>query len=269
MSLLLLIFCFAMPALVAANAPDNQKFDYRIALKQSQDAIGGVIGDYNFTDRNGKPVSLKKFHGKPLVISLVYTACYHTCPMTTRHLAKAVRTTRDALGANSFAVATIGFNVAQDTPETMRHFAASQSVDMDNWYFLSADAETIAGLVKDLGFIFFPSPKGFDHVVQASVIDTQGGNKVYRQVYGEVFSIPLLAEPLKQLILGQPEPNEPFLAGLFKKVRFFCTTYDPGSDAYRFDYSLFVGLVIGASIIFLVSFFLAREYWRRPGKGVK
>ena len=110
--------------------------------------------------------------------------------------------------------------------------------------------------------MFFTSPNGFDHVVQATVIDADG--VIYRQVYGEVFDTPLLVEPLKELLLGRPQPNQSLLSDLINKVRFFCTNYDPASDSYHFDYSLFIGMIIGAVIIILVAAFLVREY--RHGK---
>ncbi len=244
--------------LLAEHSP-AQEFDYKTALKLSQDAIDHTIGDYIFTDSTGKTISTTDFRGKPLVISLIYTSCYHTCPMTTRHLARVVQIARDALGADSFAVATIGFDTPHDTPEAMRYFANKQGVD--SWHFLSADAETLKALIKDLGFIFFASPRGYDHIVQATVVDAEG--KIYRQVYGEVFDTPLLVEPLKQLVFGQSKPQEPFLTDLINKVRFFCTTYDPSTDAYHFDYSIFIGMFIGASIIFFTIVFIVREFLRK------
>jgi len=92
------------------------------------------------------------------------------------------------------------------------------------------------------------------------VIDAEG--RVYRQVYGEVFDTPLLVEPLKELVLGQPRPNQTLLSELINKVRFFCTTYDPARDAYHFDYSLFIGMAIGASIILTGLILLVREVRR-------
>jgi protein SCO1/2 len=239
----------------------NQTFDYKTALKYSQDSIGKTIGDYIFIDITGKTISLTEFRGKPLVISLIYTSCYHTCPMTTQHLARVVQIAQNALGTDSFAIATIGFDTLHDTPDAMRYFATKQDIMLDNWYFFSANSDTIKSLIKDLGFIFFPSPRGYDHVVQATVIDATG--EIYQQVYGEVFNTPLLVEPLKQLVLGQSKPEQPFLEDLINRVRFFCTTYDPNSDAYHFDYSIFVGMFIGASIILLTFFFLMRELWRK------
>ena len=85
-------------------------------------------------------------------------------------------------------------------------------------------------------------------------------------MYGEVFDTPLLIEPLKELILGSPRPDQTLISDLINKVRFFCTNYDPASDSYHFDYSLFIGMLIGALIIILGLSFLVREFYygRRP-----
>ena len=234
------------PASITSDASTEQGFDNAAALKLSQAAIGRALGDYTFTKPDGSIVRLSAYRGKPLIISLVYTGCYHTCPMTTQHLARAVGAARQALGKDSFNVLTIGFDTANDTPRAMEEFAQRQHVALPHWDFLSAHAPVMHRLIDDLGFIYQPSPKGFDHLIQSSVIDAEG--RVYRQVYGERFEIPWLVEPLKQLVYGTRAEDSGW-AELVKRVRLFCTTYDPASGAYRFDYSLFVGMAIGLSII--------------------
>ena len=242
-----------------------QKFQYKKALQESQNAIGNRLSNFQLLNASGKGLKLQELHGKPLVLSLIYTSCYQICPMTTRHLASVVEKAREALGKDNFSVAILGFDSQFDTPQAMKHFAKKQGIDNADWYLLSADDKTIAALTRELGFLFFTSPNGFDHVVQATVIDAEG--VVYRQVYGEVFETPLLVEPLKELVLGRPQPNQPLLAELINKVRFFCTNYDPASDSYHFDYSLFIGMFIGAVIIIFVIIFIVREYYR--GKRVR
>lgn len=238
---------------------DDSRFDQKTALALSQGVIGRNIGDYTLTAADGRQVRLADFRGKPLVVSLVYTSCYHICPLTTQHLAEVVRTARSALGADSFKVLTIGFDTPHDTPEAMRQFARDQGVDIPGWEFLSADAATMKGLTKDLGFIYYPAPHGFDHLIQATVIDAQG--KIYRQVYGMNFEPPLLVEPLKELVFGTPTSASLF-STLSNRIRLFCTVYDPTSGRYRFDYSIFMGIIIGLMSIGAVGFFLIRE-WRR------
>jgi len=236
-----------------------QKFQYREALQASQDAIGQQLSDFRLTNAASEGVLLSDFRGKPLILSLVYTSCYQICPMTTRHLATVVEKARETLGKDNFSVALLGFDSQFDDPQAMKYFAKKQGVDNGDWHLLSADADTINALTKELGFLFFSSPNGFDHVVQASVIDSDG--RIYRQVYGEVFDTPLLVEPLKDLILGRPQPNQTLVSDLINRVRFFCTNYDPASDSYHFDYSLFIGMMIGALIIILGLIFMVREYY--------
>ncbi len=237
-----------------------QKFQYKKALEDSQQAIGNQLSNFRLTDASGKGLSLHDLSGKPLVLSLIYTSCYQICPMTTRHLSSVVEKARKSLGHDKFSVALLGFDSQFDNPQAMKHFANKQGVSDKGWYLLSADAETIAALTKELGFVYFASPRGFDHVVQATIVDAEG--VIYRQVYGEVFTTPLLVEPLKELILGRPQPNQTLLSELINKVRFFCTNYDPASDSYHFDYSLFIGMIIGAIIITLIVVFIVREYRR-------
>ncbi len=264
----LLVLPLLMPTDGALASPETRgrAFDSNRALKISRMAIGRSVENYTFKNRQGNEVTLSSFHGKPLVVSLVYTSCYHICSVATRFLAEMVQKARDALGEESFQVLTIGFDSHFDIPKNMAYYARQQGLaDDPNWHFFSGDAETIGRLVRNLGFTYIRSPKGFDHVVQATVIDAKG--VIYRQVYGETFEAPLLVEPLKELILGLPAPQETPLEELVRRVRFFCTTYDPKDDAYKFDYSLFVGMFIGGSIILLGTFSLIREMWKQRKNG--
>ncbi len=240
-------------------AESGSAFDEKSALAFSQAAIGRELGEYSFRNRQGESVSLSSFGGKPLLVSLIYTSCYHVCPLLTRHLARAVDVAREALGENSFTVLTIGFDSAVDSPERMRVFASGQGIQDPQWHFLSADADTIEHLVRDVGFIYFSSPKGFDHLAQTTVID--GAGRVYRQVYGNEPEVPHVVEPLKQLVFGSPvaatEPGD-----WIDRVRLFCTVYDPATGRYRFDKSLFVGIFVGILSLGAVAIFLVHG-WRQ------
>lgn len=241
----------------------KESFDYDKALAISQAVIGKPLGEYSFITAQGQSLSMKDLRGKPLVLSMVYTSCYQICPMTTRHLAKVIEKARDALGKDNFSVAVVGFDTPVDTPNAMQYFANKQGIHDKDWYLLSLSRDDAKALSKDTGFIYYPSASGFDHLIQATIIDAEG--KVYRQVYGQVFDVPLLVEPLKELILGRPKKDETFLSSLGNKIKLFCTTYDPVRDGYFFDYSLFIGIFIGALIIFLTAVFIAKE-WRKFGQ---
>lgn len=245
----------------------TEKFTYTTALEISQKAIGNRLGDYSLIDSNGQPFRLSQLRGKPMVLSLIYTSCYQICPMTTRHLAEVVEKARAALGRDSFSVVAIGFDADVDTPAAMRHFARQQGIEDAGWKLLSIDKNDVAPLTQDVGLVYYPSARGFDHIIQTTVVDAQG--KVYRQVYGQVFDTPLLIEPLKELVLGTPQPSDTFVSSMINKIRFFCTTYDPVRDGYYFDYSLFVGMFIGATIIaFIIGWMIKEIRYRRSNPGV-
>ncbi|MBF0152381.1 MAG: SCO family protein [Magnetococcales bacterium] len=238
--------------------PDND-----VAIRISQAVLGNKLDPLPFLDQEGRRVTLGDFLGKPLVISLIFTSCSTSCLVTTRFLSEVVEKARSALGETSFNVVTIGFDPAFDTPSTMAAFARRQGITSGSWKFLSSDAPTLESLTRQLGFTYMRSTRGFDHMTQATIVDAQG--KIYRQVYGDVFEVPLLVAPLKELILGRPAPQESLLAGLTRQVRLFCTVYDPKRDVYRFDPSLFVGMLIGGSIILGGFFLLIRELRRSRG----
>jgi protein SCO1/2 len=232
-------------------------FNQEQALGHSRAALGRTLGLYPLVDRYGEPFSLAALRGKPLVISLIYTSCHHTCPLVTQHLAQVVRSARDALGARSFSVVTIGFDSPVDTPERMRQYARERGIDDPDWYFLSADQATTKNIVNDLGFWYTQAPQGYDHTVQATIVDPEG--KVYQQIYGEVFSVTVLVEPLKALLLGDPRVRT--LSGLLDGVRLLCTIYDPNAGRYRFDYSIAVAAVIGFLCLVTVVGFIVHA-WR-------
>ena len=240
--------------------------DEASALRTSQAAIGRQVGDHGFTNSLRRKVTLADYRGRPLVVSLIYTGCADICPVVSETLADAVEVAREALGEDSFRVVTVGFDARHDTPERMRAFARSHGLDLANWEFLSTDGDTVDRLAEDLGFVFFPSPKGFDHMSQTTVIDPEG--RVYRQIYGASFETPHLVEPLKELVFGRRIDMRSW-TGIVNRVRLFCTIYDPASGRYRFDYSIFISMVMGSLTLGAIAFVLVRAWLRgrRPRAG--
>ena len=244
--------------LVAAHAAATE-YDRDSALAVSQGAIGQIIREHHLRDASGQPFDLEHLKGKPLVVSMIYTSCHHVCPMITRSLGESVSAARDALGDDSFTVVSVGFDWQVDTPERMRQFAKQQGVsDVAGWYFLASDPRTVEALAEDLGFIFYASAKGFDHLAQTTILDRDG--RVYRQVYGADIDTQALGEPLKELVFDTP-PGENVLTHWMNTLKLFCTVYDPNSDRYRFDYSIFMSIVIGLLCLGAVATFIVRE-WR-------
>jgi protein SCO1/2 len=255
-----LAILLSLPAFAQSEKSTKYAYDADNALEISQAAVASKLQDYKFYDSQGRPVSLSKYQGRPLLISMIFTSCHHVCPAITRHLATAVEAAREVLEEDSFQVITVGFDTAVDTPDAMRMFAARQNIDDPNWDFLSASADTVNSLVENIGFVYFPSPRGFDHINQVTVVDRDG--VVYRQVYGAAFELPWLIEPLKELVFNRPQPGSHLISDLVGRIKLFCTVYDPNTGRYKFDYSLFVGIAVGAVIVLAVAIWLLIEIRR-------
>jgi len=241
---------------------DSGPWDKQAALGYSQAALGRRIGDYSFTDANGEPLNLNSLHGKPLIVNMIYTSCYHVCPMLTTNLAKVVSIAREALGEDSFNVVTIGFDAESDTPQRMRNFSRARGIEDPRWWFLSGEQGVIDALSSELGFIFFASAKGFDHLAQTTVIDAEG--RIYRQIYGADIEPPALVEPVKELVFGRHRSG-PVLSSWIDGIKLFCTIYDPGTGRYRFDYSVFVAAGVGILSLGAVAYFIVSA-WRNRGR---
>ena len=89
------------------------------------------------------------------------------------------------------------------------------------------------------------------------MIDRQG--RVYSQVYGMQFELPSLVEPLKQLVFNRPESAGHPISGLVDRIRLFCTVYNPATDRYEFDNSLFFQIASGLMVVFGISVYLIVE----------
>lgn len=235
----LFLACFAVGPLAAAARVDPAE-----ALERSEAAIGNTVGDHRLLLSDGRTLTLSELKGRPLVLSLIYTSCSTVCPIGTERLKASVAEARKALGGEAFQILTLGFDARNDTPQRMRAFAVDHHIDRDPlWNMASASPATLDALLGEVGFSYAAAAGGFEHVAQTTILDAEG--RVYRQVYGDDFPLPVLVEPLKELVFGvRVSSFTP--AALADRLRFLCTVYDPKSGRYRIDYGIYMGMGAGA-----------------------
>ncbi|MFO1283597.1 MAG: SCO family protein [Burkholderiales bacterium] len=262
-----LVLLLGWNLLFAQELPAGTRLDPREAVAQSQRVIGSAVPDLELTASDGSPIRLARFRGKPLVVSFIYTGCFQVCPTTTKFLADAVGQARAAVGDDAFQVLTIGFNLPFDSPLAMREFARKQGISDPRWTFATPSPETLPALAAAFGFQWVPTPAGFDHLTQATIVDRDG--RIVRQVYGDTFQLPMFIAPLRELVLGEPAPKDDFAAWI-ERVRVLCTVYDPRAGRYRLNYALFIEIFTGSTIVIATLWFLIANSRRRrsaPGGG--
>lgn len=230
-------------------------------MRAANAAIGRVVPDFELRDRNGKPVRLSSYRGKPLLVSFIYTGCFEICPTQTRTLYEAVKGLDTMLGENQFNVISIGFNQPFDDPGAMRAFAAQHRIRHRNWEFLSPKVTDVEALTRAFGFSWVATPAGFDHVLGVTVVDAQG--RIHSQILGDMMSATRLGTPLRRLLLyDQPQTVFSTIDHLVERVRILCTVYDAETGEYRYDYKLIFQIISGV-LFFLTMFIWLFGEWRR------
>lgn len=250
----------ARPATSLSPGLTLSTLDENAAFERSQAVVGKPMQNFALLDRDGKPVELSRYKGKPLLVNFVYTACFQVCPTTTRNLQKAVAETVNVMGADRFNIVTIGFNQPFDSPQAMKDFAKRYGLDLPNWEFLSPAQAIVNDVTQGFGFSFVATAAGFDHLNQITLVDAEG--IIVRQVYGEKFTPKDLAEPLKLLITGSAIPPERnTVKELMERVRILCSVYDPVAGRYRTNYSVYFMI---AGFITFMSFliYMSINVWR-------
>lgn len=251
---------------MAVMQPASASFDPNEALRASQAVVGQMVPDYTLLDREGRPVKLSDYRGKPLLVSFIYTGCFQICPATTRSLLAAVKVAYAGWGPNQFNVISIGFNQPADTPQALKSFAAQNGINFPNWEFLSPPATIVSDLTNRFGFAQVATASGFDHLLQVTLVDAQG--RIYRQIYGENFAGDMLGEPLKQLITDSPVANQISLSAIIDRVRILCTVYDPVTGEYRIKDGLVLEIAGGITFLIAVVWFFLIE-WRKRRAGAR
>lgn len=234
------------------------------ALQLSQSVIGKKIDDFTLVDREGRPVRLSQYRGKPLIVSFIYTGCFQVCPLTTRSLQSAIDAGKAVYGTNQFNVISIGFNQPADSPQALKSFARQYKIDNPNWDFLSPHEKIVSPLTQQFGFSYVATPAGFDHILQATLLDAEG--RVYRQIYGTDLTPESVGEPIRELMNNAPVVQKLQLDELIDRVRILCTVYDPKTGKYEVKYGLFIEIAGGVTFILAVLWFFMAEWlsqWRR------
>jgi protein SCO1 len=166
---------------------------------KSVDLTGADYGkDFQLTDQNGQPRSLKDFRGKVVVLFFGYTQCPDVCPTSMAELAEA----KKLLGADGDKVQGlfITLDPERDTPEVLKAYMANFD---PSFLALRGTPEQIAAAAKEFK-VFYRKVPGqtatsytMDHSAASFTFDPQGRLRLYTR-YGSGAQV--LASDLKLLL---------------------------------------------------------------------
>ena len=169
---LFLIAVFALGAIAfAASRRDADGDEPPTAGFQGALMPEGVKApDFNLTNQDGDPVSMRELRGSPVVVTFLYTTCEDTCPIQ----AQTVRGALDQLGHDVPAIA-IAVDPPRDTPDRAKAFLSEQRALGRIDFVLGTRAA-----LKPVWDGFFVRPQSVteEHQARFTLVDAKGFQRI-------------------------------------------------------------------------------------------
>jgi protein SCO1/2 len=228
-----------------------------VGIQQKLDQL--VPLDLTFRDEANRPVALSSFfHGKPVLLALVY----YRCPMLCTQILNGVVSSLKAVSFNpgsDFEVVSVSFD-PKDTPELaaekkisyLRRYGRANTAN--GFHFLTGDEASIKALTDAVGFHYKYDPitDQFAHASGIMILTPEG--RISRYFYGVEYAP-------RDVRLGLVEASANKIGTPVDEVLLFCFHYDPGTGKYG---AIAINLLRGAGAVFVLvcgAFLLLA--WRR------
>jgi protein SCO1 len=228
LSVSLLLLLFAAQGTRAQGPPDSILAE--VGVEQKLNAP--VPLDLTFKDERGNDLKLGElFHGKPVVLSLVYYECPMLCSMTLNGLVKSLRPLAFNVG-DEFQVVTISF----DPREKWDLAAAKKNTYVTDygrpgaqlgWHFLTGSQESIGRLTEAVGYRYKWDEKTNQWAHASAIMILTPDGRVSQYLYGIEFSS-------RDLRLSLIQATQNKIGTLVDRVLLYCYHYDPATGKYGF-----------------------------------
>ena len=136
---------------------------------------GQPVPDFELTNQDNKSVKLSDFHGKPVVITFVYTRCPFPdmCPRLTSNFAEIQKELAPKYG-NRFELLSITLDPANDTPAVLKEYATRENRDLTQWNFLTGKDEDIRKVAHTFNVDYWTEDKVLNHTMSSAIIRPDG-----------------------------------------------------------------------------------------------
>lgn len=203
------------------------------------------------------------FHGKPVVLAMVYYACPMLCNMTLNGLMSAMQQMPLEVGKD-YEVVTVSFDERENPPlakaKKANYVQRYEGKGAEQgWHFLTGNAVAVRKVAESVGFHYAwdSMTNQFAHAAGIMVLTPDG--KVSKYFYGIKFNP-------RDLRLGLVDASDKKIGTAVDKILLYCYHYDPATGKYGPVVMNIMRLGAGVTILTLGMFvfvWLRREQ-RRP-----
>jgi protein SCO1/2 len=185
--------------------------------------------DLPFADESGRPVVLRKYSGRPVILALVYYQCPSLCNMVLNGIVRNTKSLKMTAG-NEFDVVAVSF----DPHETPEMAAAKKATYMkeygrpaseQGWHFLTGPEASSRTLADAVGFryAYDALTNQYAHASAIVVLTPEGRTSQY--FYG-------IEYPARDLRLALVEASHNRIGSAIDQVMLYCYHWDPARGKY-------------------------------------
>jgi protein SCO1/2 len=185
--------------------------------------------DLAFQDDQDRPVTLRRYTGKPIVLALVYYRCPSLCDMVLNGVVHSLRALKLTAGED-YDVVAISFDPRENS-ELARDKKASyvkvygRNGSADGFHFLTGREASIKQLADSAGFHYaYDAASGqYAHPSAMMIVTPEG--RLSRYFYG-------IEYPARDVKLGLIDASGGKIGSAVDQMQLFCFHYDPSTGKY-------------------------------------
>jgi len=185
--------------------------------------------DALFEDESGRPVTLRRYLGKPVILALVYYQCPSLCNMVLNGVLRSVKNLKMTAG-EEFNIVAVSF----DPRENAEMAAAKKASYLQGynrpgaehgWHFLTGSEASSKSLADSVGFHFAYDAVTNQYAHGSAIMMLTPEGQVTRYFYG-------IDYPARDVRFGLEEASNRRIGSPVDAVLLYCYHYDPSNGKY-------------------------------------
>lgn len=185
--------------------------------------------DIPFLDEYGRPVQLKDYLGKPVILALVYYQCPSLCNLVLDGMVRSAKEIQMTAGSE-FDIVAVSFD-PRETPEMARLKKQMFVKEYgrpgaeNGFHFLTGTEASSRMLADAVGFHYSYDSESNQYIHASAIMVLTPEGRVSKYFYGVTY-------PSRDLRLGLTEASEGQISSAVAQVLLYCYHYDPSRGKY-------------------------------------
>jgi protein SCO1/2 len=148
---------------------------------------GETVPDFAFLNVDGKPIHIKDYLGKTLLVTFIYTRCPlpDYCPRMNENFRQIQAILREHPGSlEKASFLSVSFDPEHDTPAVLKHYAsiynrATPTIQSADWQFAVPSAKDLPEIAYFFGLVYQPEKAQIIHSLSTTLIGPTGKIEQY------------------------------------------------------------------------------------------